>query len=129
MFGDLKEFVANITKMGDIHYVPVVDAGIPQRLRSVGGKQPYMPYLTGVHQNVFIQASAFNNASFTGQSFPLDVVYPDWTANETASWLDVWMNELQLATGFSGVWTSMNEVSSRCDGFCYEDQIPAKSIQ
>lgn len=125
-FGDLVDFVKNAT---NIHYVPIVDAGIAQRIRSVSGKTPYVPYLHGVQKNVFIQASATNNASYTGRVWPGDVVFPDWTAPNTSDWWSLWLGALQEQTGFSGLWLDMNEASSFCDGYCYYDQRPQHEIQ
>jgi alpha-glucosidase (family GH31 glycosyl hydrolase) len=126
-FGDLKAFVADISP--NVHWVPVVDAGVAQRIRSVAGRMPYLPYNEGESKDIFIKANAFNNASFTGRNWPGDVVYPDFTHPDTDAYWAKWLGDLTNNTGLSGIWLSMNEAASKCDGYCYEDQRPAHEIQ
>jgi len=126
LFGDLKEFVANLTH---IHYVPIVDAGIAQRLRSVSGKTPYLPYIHGHLDNLFIKSHAYTNDSFTGTAWPGDVVYPDYTNPQTQRYWSGWLHYLNEQTGFDGIWLDMNEASNFCDGYCYYDQQPQHHVQ
>lgn len=126
LFGDLKEFVANLTH---IHYVPIVDAGIAQRIKSVGGKTPYLPYIHGHLDNLFIKSHAFSNDSFTGRVWPGDVVYPDYTNPQTQHYWSGWLSYLQEQTGFDGIWLDMNEASNFCDGYCFWDQQPQHHVQ
>jgi len=90
MFGDLKDFVAN--DMTNLHYVPVVDTGISQRVLASQGKQPHMPYLDGVHKDIFLKADSKDNSSyFTGRSFSNDVVYPDFTLKAAQDYWVFWL--------------------------------------
>lgn len=115
-FGNLTEFVGNLTRE---HFVSVVDSGISQRLRSVSGKIPYLPYLNGEYKGTFLKAHTFTNDSYTGNAWPNDVVFMDFLhENATDYWGD-WLGVLQAQSSFDGLWLGWNEASSNCDGYCY----------
>jgi len=56
-----------------MHFVPILDAGIAQR---EGGN--YTAYNDGVEKDVFMKAYQ-DGPIFTGEVWPVDAVYPDFT--------------------------------------------------
>jgi len=111
------------------HWVPVVTAAIPQRIRSTGGLQPYLPYHDGLDQGIFITASAKIDQPFTGQQYADDAVYVDWSHTNSSVYWDDWLAKLQSEVAFDGVWLDMNEATSFCNGPCYWDQTADQPVQ
>ena len=62
-FGGLGAWVDGIQKNFSMKFVPIVDAGIAQRLESIDN---YTSYTEGVTQDVFIKAGAAKHEIFTG---------------------------------------------------------------
>jgi len=126
-YGDLPTFIK--TDLKDKHWVPVVSAAIPQRIRSVGGLLPYLPYHDGLEQNIFLNASAKINQPYTGAQYADDAVYVDWShENATVYWGD-WLAKLQSEAAFDGLWLDMNEATSFCEGACFWDQKAEQPVQ
>jgi len=125
-YANLPAFVKNLTNQ---HWVPVIPAAIPQRIRSTGGLLPYLPYHDGLDQGIFINASAKIQQPFTGEQDAVDAVYVDWShANSSVYW-DTWLSKLQSEVAFDGVWLDMNEATSFCNGPCYWDQTADQPVQ
>lgn len=113
-YGDLPTFVESLHNK-DIHYVPILDAGIAQR---EGGN--YSVYNAGQEKDVFIK-SFFNGTDFTGKGGAGDVVFPDFFHDETIQW---WKDQLQAfyqTLKFDGLWLDHNEATNLCDGACYKE--------
>jgi len=127
-FGDLGQFVKNLTT-DNLHYIPIVDAGIAQRIRSVSGKQPYLPYVDGMNKNVFIKAHSKTEEPFSGNVWPDDAVYTDFTHPNASDYWSFWLEGLQEQVEFSGLWLDMNEASNFCTGYCYWDQKSDHPVQ
>jgi len=78
-YSDLPTLVEELHN-NDIHYVPILEPGIAQRVGS-----NYSVYNSGVETNVFIK-SFFNGSDFTGKGTAGDVVYPDFFHDDTIPW-------------------------------------------
>jgi len=125
-YNDLPTFVKTLK---DQHWVPVIPAGIPQRVRYSGGRPPYQPYNDGLDQNIFINASAKIQQPFTGSQYASDTVYIDWSHENATVYWDDWLDKLQSEVGFDGVWLDMNEATSFCEGPCFWDQTAEQPVQ
>lgn len=125
-YHDLPSFVKGLK---DQHWVPVIPAGIPQRIRYTGGLPPYLPYHQGLDQNIFINASSRIQQPFTGAQYAADTVYIDWSHENATIFWDDWLGKLQSEVAFDGVWLDMNEATSFCDGPCYWDQTAVQPVQ
>ena len=109
-------------------YIPIVDAGVAQRLQSTV-VEAYDGYTAGVKANAFIKAGSDNSTIFTGQVWPVDSAYPDWFAEGTQDFWGSMMTEFHDMVGFNGVWLDMNEASNFCNGVCYDSQKSAMPVQ
>ena len=125
-FAGLPDFIKTLYNK---HWVPVVTAAIPQRIRATGGLQPYLPYHDGLDQGIFINASAKIDQPFTGQQWADDAVYVDWSHTNSSVYWDDWLAMLQSEVAFDGVWLDMNEATSFCNGPCYWDQTADQPVQ
>jgi alpha-glucosidase (family GH31 glycosyl hydrolase) len=126
-FAGLGAFVAKIQKDYNMKYIPIIDAGVAQRLPSI---DEYAAYDAGVKADVFIKAGSDNTTIFTGQVWAVDAAFPDWFAKEAGSYWGEMMTAFHDMVGFNGVWLDMNEASNMlCEGTCYDDQKAAKPVQ
>jgi alpha-glucosidase (family GH31 glycosyl hydrolase) len=125
-FGDLGGFVTNLTaKM--MHWIPIIDPGVAQRLPSI---EKYQPYTDGLEQGVFIRANADNQDPITGSVWADDAVFPDWAHPSTPAYWSKWLSALRAEAAFDGLWLDMNEASNMlCTGTCYDDQKSASPSQ
>ena len=125
-FGDLGAYLQEIKKNNSIKFIPIVDAGIAQRVPDVDN---YTVYNEGVNQDVFIYSGATNNYNykvkqFTGQVWAGDAAFVDFTSiNSTTFWSLELDNLFQaLNDSVDGIWLNSNEATNMlCDGACYED--------
>lgn len=123
-FGDLPALVDEIhTK--NLHYVPIIDAGIALRPYD---EDEYLPYLLSDAFGVLVKA--WNNAdNFVGMVWPNDAVYLDWFSKEAAHFWRGYLESLHEMVAFDGVWLDMNEASNFCHGACYQDQVAPFQLQ
>jgi len=56
-FGDLGEYMMGIKKSNNIKFIPIVEAGIAERLPSI---ESYPSYTDGIKEDVFIDSGALN---------------------------------------------------------------------
>jgi alpha-glucosidase (family GH31 glycosyl hydrolase) len=125
-FSDLGAFVANLTKQ-NMHWIPIIDPGVAQRLPSI---EEYLPYTDGLAADIFIHANADNKAPITGSVWADDAVFPDWSHPATPAYWQKWLGNLRTMAAFDGLWLDMNEVSNMlCTGTCYDDQKAASPSQ
>jgi len=96
-FHNLSDFVSDLNRV-DKHWVPIVDAGIAQRLTTTHGIPPYHAYVDGLNRNIFVRASSKEEHTFTpitGRAWPGDVVYPDFINPATQSYWSEWLGRLR----------------------------------
>ena len=86
-FAGLKDFVSGINANYSMKYIPIIDAGVAQKLPSI---ENYPVYNDGVTQDIFVKATNEKDAPiFTGQVWPVDAAFPDWFNNKTSAfWSD-----------------------------------------
>jgi len=126
-FEGLGDFVKGIQKDHDMKYIPIVDAGVAQRLPSIDN---YAAYNAGVDADVFVKAGSDNTTIFTGQVWAVDAAFPDWFASNASSYWGQMMTAFHTMVPFNGVWLDMNEASNMlCTGTCYDDQKAAMPVQ
>jgi len=90
--------------------------------------QDYQPYESGLLHDVFIKKADLSGPA-TGGVWPGHAYFPDFFKPETVEW---WKSNLQSFNNiiqFDGIWLDMNEPSSTCTGYCYQDERPANSIK
>ena len=114
--------VVQIRKDGRF-FVPIIDDAI-----AVRPGQGYKPYETGLQQNVFIQKADLSGPA-TGGVWPGHAYYPDFFKPETVTWWHKNLEEFNQELSFDGIWLDMNEASSTCTGYCYQNERPANSIK
>jgi len=125
-FAGLGAFVSGLAAK-DMHWIPIIDPGVAQRLPSV---EEYEPYTDGLAQGIFISANADNTAPLTGSVWADDAVFPDWHNPKTAAYWSKWLGALRAIAPFDGLWLDMNEASNMlCTGTCYDDQKAASPSQ
>lgn len=113
-FAGLPQFVDGLHAK-DMHFVPILDAGLAQR---EGGN--YTAYNEGMQQDVFMKAYE-GGPVFTGEVWPVDAVYPDFTKTVTNDWWKANLGKFHDTVAFDGLWLDMNEASNFCNGVCYRD--------
>lgn len=119
-FSKLGDFVKKIQTEHNMKYIPIVDAGIAQRIPSI---ENYEAYSAGMDANVFIKAGSDNTTVFTGQVWAVDAVFPDWYHEDVKTYWNNMLTQFHDMVGFNGVWLDMNEASNMlCNGVCYDDQ-------
>lgn len=121
-FAGLPEFVDGLHDK-NMHFVPILDAGIAQRKDG-----DYEAYNSGVQQDVFIKAYE-GGPDFTGEVWPVDAVYPDFTKSATKQWWKANLDDFHNTIKFDGLWLDMNEASNFCNGVCYRDQLPTTLLK
>lgn len=126
-FKGLGAFVEKIQTNYSMKYIPIVDAGVAQRLPSIDN---YDAYNAGVAADVFVKAGSDNTTIFTGQVWAVDAAFPDWFAKGAGDYWGQMMSAFHDMVGFNGVWLDMNEASNMlCTGTCYDDQKAAMPVQ
>ena len=98
------------------YHVQIVDPNIPVILLDKD-KQPYLPYVNGKANNLFVRHPA-NDTFLFGKQWPaVTVAWPDWTNPGVESWWeDNFRRFGEIAGQLGGVWLDMNEPSNFCDG-------------
>lgn len=109
-----KQFLDKLHANGQ-NYVPIIDAAIyiPNPNNATDA---YGPYSRGHGEGAFLQNP--DGSEYIGSVWPGFTVFPDWRANNTASW---WAGEFERFysnVAFDGIWLDMNEASSFCVGSC-----------
>ena len=123
-FKGLGDFVQGL-KNKSMHWIPIIDPGIAQRLPEI---ETYEPYTDGLAQGVFILAAT--GSPITGSVWADDAVFPDWTHPNTQAYWAKWLSALRAMAQFDGLWLDMNEVSNMlCSGTCYDSQKSAMPVQ
>lgn len=126
-FADLGAFVQEIQTNYSMKYIPIVDAGVAQRLSSIDN---YTAYNAGVDADIFVKAGSDGKTIFTGQVWAVDAAFPDWFAQKAGEYWGQMFTAFHDMVGFNGVWLDMNEASNMlCVGTCYDDQKAAKPVQ
>ena len=103
------------------YHVHIVDPNIPVILVDKD-KQPYLPYVNGKTNNLYVRHPANDTFLFGTQWPPMTVVWPDWTHPDITSW---WEDNFRrfgdIAGQLDGVWLDMNEPSNFCNGQISQD--------
>ena len=66
---------------------------------------------------------------FTGEVWPVDAVYPDFTLDVTKNWWSTNLDNFHNTIKFDGLWLDMNEASNFCKGVCYQEQLAPKLLK
>lgn len=122
-FGDIKRFTDEIHGLG-VKFVPIVDAGIALR-----PDENYLPYEEGIKKDVFIKSPTDDDDPFVGNGWPVETVYPDWSAAEADYYWSEMLGIFRSKINFDGIWLENNEVESFCDGPCRLSQIAFTPVQ
>ncbi|KAI0652641.1 glycosyl hydrolases family 31-domain-containing protein [Trametes meyenii] len=110
---EVRDFIRELAANNQ-HYIPIVDAAIAHQ---VNATDIYEPFTRGKELDVWIKNP--DGSDYIGQVWPGYTVFPDWFADNTASyWAEALKNWSDLGVEFSGIWLDMNEVSSFCVGSC-----------
>lgn len=73
----------------DMHYIPILDAGLAQR---ASREANYTAYTDGIEKDVFIKTE--KGEILTGQVWPDDAAFPDFFAHNTSAWWQKWLTKL-----------------------------------
>ena len=101
-FEDLPSFLATIKKDHGIHFVPILDMGIPNNPNN-------KYYQNGIDNNVFI-ISNYTSQPLINEVWPGLCVFPDFTneLNATVFW-QKGLEDLKNILEYDGLWLDMNE--------------------
>jgi len=101
-FEDLPSFLSTIKKNYGIHFVPILDMGIPN-----DPNNKY--YQNGIDNNVFI-ISNYTSQPLINKVWPGLCVFPDFTneLNSTVFWQNG-LEDLKNLLEYDGLWLDMNE--------------------
>lgn len=118
-YKDLPQFVTDINSQG-IHYVPIIDMGIPYR------KNNYY-YKLGKRLDIYIKSN-YTKSDLLNNVWPGVCVFPDFTNYENAK--NFWhhgLANLNFNLNFDGIWLDMNEPSGFFKGEVFEQEFSSKS--
>ena len=121
-YADLPAKVQQIKKDGRF-FVPIIDDAI-----AVRPNQNYAPYESGLQKDVFIKKADLSGPA-TGGVWPGNAYYPDFFKPETVTWWHDNLKTLNNELAFDGIWLDMNEASSTCVGYCYQDERPQMAMK
>ncbi|RHY32514.1 hypothetical protein DYB32_002497 [Aphanomyces invadans] len=108
-FPHMDRFVHNDLHAFDVHYVPIVDAGI-------GISRPTdAAFADGLTHNVFMTAGGSNSSVLeVNRVWPGDVVYPDFFHPNASAYWEAQLRRYYTTVPYDGIWLDMNEPSSFC---------------
>lgn len=115
--GEMAAFLTSLYAAGQ-HWVPIVDAGIPQ--------QPgYIGYDTAMQADVFITGA--DGQPYLGQVWPGPSHFPDFLHPDTRTWWYQRLSQMfrELGGQPEGVWIDMNEPSNFCGGAICKRRAPS----
>lgn len=95
-FGDLGQYMQGLNATNNVKFIPIIDAGIAQRLPEVDN---YTVYNEGKKENVFIKSGALNKYDyqlhqFTGQTWAGDAAFVDFTAANAQTFWSMQLDNL-----------------------------------
>ncbi|ETV78512.1 hypothetical protein H257_08029 [Aphanomyces astaci] len=106
-FPHMDSFVQHDLHAFDVHFVPIVDAGI-------GLSRPTDPaYVDGLDQRVFM-ADESNSSLEVGRVWPGDVAFPDFFHPNASIYWEAQLRRYYKSVAYDGIWLDMNEPSSFC---------------
>lgn len=113
-FGDLSNLVAKAKEDHGIHFVPILDIGIPN-------DPDNFYYKLGLELNAFI-ISNYTGKPLVNKVWPGECVFPDYTNYRNASlFWSTGLLELSNKLDYDGLWLDMNEPGTFVDGEVLED--------
>lgn len=118
----LPDFINSLHDQG-MRYVPLIDAGTAARPLPIDN---YTQYQDGLQKDVFLK---IQGETFIGQVWPNDAAFPDFLDPTAIKWWQDNLDSMHKLLPFDGLWLDMNEFSNFCNGVCYQNQAPAKSIK
>jgi len=118
-FDGLGDFVKDLHDK-QMHYIPIIDAGIAIRENEQQDGEKYEAYMDGMQEDIFIKDPEGKVA--VGQVWATDAAFPDFFNPKTSAWWSKWLTNFHNEVEFDGVWEDMNEASNFCAGVCYASQ-------
>ena len=97
-FPDPARMAAKLREMG-FRLTTIVDPGVK-------ADSEYPVFVDGLKEGVFLREPT--DGPYTGQVWPGDAVFPDFTNQKTRDWWARWHDTL-LNSGVDGIWNDMNE--------------------
>lgn len=97
-FAKPREMIKKLRNMG-FHVVAIIDPGVKN-------DDGYVVCRDGKEKGMFLKKP--DGAWFTGNVWPGECVFPDFTSARVRKWLGPWHKEL-LEAGVAGIWNDMNE--------------------
>ena len=123
-YAGLGAYVADTMHKNGQKYVPIVGAG----LAYTPDDYSYRPFRDGLASKVFINEFS-NQNPFVGTAIGGQVVYPDWTATNTAAFWSSQLDSFLTLTNFDALWLDSNEATNFCNGACLDSQIKPQSVK